>query len=67
MTSDQPRDKNLQEATGRAKEATGVLKGDEDLKAEGRADQAKAHAKERLDDVKEKAEKIVDTVESKFD
>ena len=37
--------KDVQKATGRAKEAAGALAGNKQLKKEGRADQAKAGAK----------------------
>jgi uncharacterized protein YjbJ (UPF0337 family) len=48
-------DKNLDKATGRAKEAAGALAGDKDLKNRGRADQAKGA-------VKGAVEKAIDSV-----
>lgn len=44
-------DKNIDKAKGRAKEATGALSGDKDLKARGRADQAKGSVKDAVDKV----------------
>ena len=41
--------KNADEAKGRAKEAAGVLKGDPELKREGKVDQAAGKAKESID------------------
>lgn len=52
-------DPKIEEATGRVKEAAGALTGDEDLKAEGQADQASAKAKQALDDVADKAKDAV--------
>ncbi len=40
---------NADEAKGRAKEAVGALKGDPELKREGKIDQAAGHAKESVD------------------
>jgi uncharacterized protein YjbJ (UPF0337 family) len=45
---------------GRAKEAAGAVTGDEDLKREGKADQAGAKAKGVVEDVKDKAEELID-------
>ena len=44
-------DKNVDKAKGRAKEAAGALSGDKDLKARGRADQAKGSVKDAVDEV----------------
>ncbi|BBX31867.1 hypothetical protein MMAGJ_11490 [Mycolicibacterium mageritense] len=46
---------------GRAKEATGAATGNEDLKAEGQADQGIAAAKQKIADA---AEKVKDGVEA---
>ena len=43
--------KNVEKATGRAKEAAGALSGDKRLKNEGRVDQAKGSAKKTVDKV----------------
>jgi uncharacterized protein YjbJ (UPF0337 family) len=55
-------DPKIDEATGRVKEAAGALTGNEDLKAEGQADQAKAQAQQALDDVADKAKGVVKDV-----
>ena len=48
-------DKHVDEAKGRVKEAAGSLSGDQSLKNEGKADQAKATVKDKVD-------KVVDTL-----
>lgn len=53
---------NTEDAKGRAKEALGALTGDEDLKAEGAADQAAAHAHRILDNVADAAKDAIDKV-----
>lgn len=55
-------DPRIEDATGRVKEAAGALTGDDDLKAEGQADQASAKAKQALDDVAETAKDAVKDV-----
>ncbi len=50
---------NIDEAKGRAKEAAGALTDNDDLKREGKADQAGAK-------VKEAADKAVDAVKDKL-
>ena len=50
------------EIKGRIKEATGVLTGNEELRAEGKADQAAGEAKQAVEKVKKVAEKAVDDV-----
>ncbi len=47
-------DENVDKATGRVKEAAGALTGDESLKNEGRADQAKGSVKKAVDNVADK-------------
>ncbi|WP_134767925.1 CsbD family protein [Nocardioides sp. 1609] len=42
-----------QDALGKAKEAVGDAKGDDQLKAEGKADQGEATAKNKVEDVKD--------------
>ncbi len=42
-----------EEFKGRAKEAAGSLKGDDDMKREGKADQASSTVKEKVDSAKE--------------
>ena len=55
-------DPKIEEATGRVKEAAGALTGDEDLKAEGQADQAKAQAQQALNNAADKAKGVVKDV-----
>jgi uncharacterized protein YjbJ (UPF0337 family) len=52
--------KNVDEGKGRLKEAAGSLTGDEDLKHEGKADQAKASVKGRVDKAAEKVKNLLD-------
>jgi uncharacterized protein YjbJ (UPF0337 family) len=47
---------------GRAKEAAGDLTGDKDLKREGKIDQAKADAKEKVGKAADKVSEITDKV-----
>ena len=53
-------DPRIEEATGRVKEAAGSLTGNDDLKAEGAADQASAKAHKALDDVADTAKGVVE-------
>ena len=46
-------DKNIDQAKGRVKEAAGALTGDQRLKSEGHADQAKGSLKKAVDRVAE--------------
>ncbi len=55
----------LDDAKGRAKEAAGVVTGDEDLEREGKLDQMGAKIKEELGDAREKVEDAVDWVKDK--
>lgn len=52
--------------TGKVKEAAGDLTGDDDLKAEGKADHAGGEVKDKIDDVKDKAGDLVDGIKDKF-
>ncbi len=54
--------KNTDDAKGRVKEATGNLTGDDDLKDEGKADQAAGTVKDAADSAKDKVEDGVDKV-----
>ncbi|MGB7982797.1 MAG: CsbD family protein, partial [Candidatus Nanopelagicales bacterium] len=45
---------------GQAKEVTGIVTGDEDLEAQGKADRQVGEAEEKIDDVKDKAEDLAD-------
>jgi len=53
-------DKYADEGKGRLKEAAGSLTGDEDLKKEGKADQAKASVKDKVDRAAEKVKGALD-------
>jgi uncharacterized protein YjbJ (UPF0337 family) len=53
-------DKHADEGKGRLKEAAGSLSGDDDLKNEGKADQAKASAKDKVDRAAEKVKGALD-------
>lgn len=55
-------DINSDQAKGRVKEAAGDLTGNDDLKSEGKADQAAGKAKEVAHDVADKADEVVDKV-----
>ena len=46
---------SFDEVKGKAKQAWGDLTGDEKARAEGQADEARGHIKERFDDAKDKA------------
>ena len=50
---------------GRAKEAAGDLTDNDDLKREGKSDQASGKVKDFLEDAKDKGEEIVDKVKDK--
>ena len=52
----------IDKVKGRIKEAAGILTGNEELRAEGKADQAVGEAKEVVDKVKKVAENVVDDV-----
>lgn len=54
------------EIKGRIKEGVGDLTDDEDLKREGKTDQAAASVKEKLEDAKEWAEDKVDDIKQKL-
>jgi uncharacterized protein YjbJ (UPF0337 family) len=53
-------DKNVDEGKGRLKEAAGSLTGDENLKKEGKVDQAKASVKDKVDKAAEKVKDVLD-------
>jgi uncharacterized protein YjbJ (UPF0337 family) len=53
-------DKNVDEAKGRVKEAAGSLTGDDELKDEGKVDQAASSVKDAADNVADKASDAVD-------
>jgi uncharacterized protein YjbJ (UPF0337 family) len=53
-------DKNVDEAKGRVKEAAGSITGDDDLKNEGKLDQASSSVKDAADNIADKASGAVD-------
>lgn len=53
-------DKRVDEVKGRTKEAAGSLTDDEDLKREGKADQAKSSVKDAVDSVADKVKGVLD-------
>lgn len=55
-------DPKIEDATGRVKEAAGTLTGNDELKAEGAADQASAKVHETVNDVTDKAKDAVQGV-----
>lgn len=50
----------VEELKGRAKESAGAATGDEELKNEGRADQASSSLKQTAEKAKDKANEVVD-------
>ncbi|MFI5783857.1 CsbD family protein [Nocardia sp. NPDC051570] len=56
-----------EEVGGKAKEAAGNLTGDDDLRTEGRADQAEALMKNAVTDVKDTLGTAVDKARNLFD
>jgi len=57
---------NSDDLKGRVKEAAGDLTGNDDLKREGKTDQAAGKVKEFLDDVKDKVDDVVDDVKDRL-
>ncbi|MGV9413556.1 CsbD family protein [Nocardia sp. NPDC003693] len=55
-----------EEFKGRAKEAAGSLTGDEDLKAEGKADQGSSKVKQHVDEAAEKVKDAAESVKEKL-
>jgi uncharacterized protein YjbJ (UPF0337 family) len=53
-------DKNVDEGTGRLKEAAGSLIGDDELKNEGKGERAKASVKDKIDKAADKAKEVLD-------
>ena len=53
---------NTDDAKGRAKEAAGSLTGDDEMKREGKTDQAAGAVKDAADSAKDKVEEGVDKV-----
>ena len=55
-----------EDAKGRVKEAAGALADDDDLKREGKLDQAAASARDKADTVKDKVDETIDRVKDKL-
>ena len=55
-----------EDAKGRAKEAAGALTDDDDLKREGKLDQAAASVRDKADAAKDKVDDAIDSVKEKF-
>lgn len=55
-----------EEFKGRAKEAAGSLAGDEDLKAEGKADQTSSKVKQHVDEAAGKVKDAAESVKEKL-
>lgn len=54
------KESDVDEAKGRVKEAAGDLTNDQDMKREGKADQASSQVKEKVEQAKEAASDMVD-------
>jgi uncharacterized protein YjbJ (UPF0337 family) len=59
-------DHRTDEVKGRAKEAAGAVTDDDELKKEGKTDQAAASVKEKVEHAKDKAEGAVDSIKDKL-
>jgi uncharacterized protein YjbJ (UPF0337 family) len=57
---------NTDDIKGRVKEAAGDLTDNDDLKREGKLDQASGKVKEFVDDAKDKVEDAVDAITDKI-
>jgi uncharacterized protein YjbJ (UPF0337 family) len=58
--------RNPDDAKGRVKEAAGDLTGDEDLKEEGKTDQAAGKVKDAVDSAKDKVDDAIDSVRDRI-
>lgn len=56
----------VEDLKGRAKEAAGAATGNDDLKAEGQADQGLAAAKEKITEAADKVKEGVDAIKDKL-
>lgn len=52
---------------GHLKETAGIVTGDKDLQAEGKADQRTGETKEKIDNAKDKVEEVVDKTKDKIE
>lgn len=57
---------NLDKAKGKTKQAAGDLTGDDEMKNEGKVDEASGRAKGAIDSAKDKAGDAVDAVKDKL-
>lgn len=57
---------NIEKLKGKAKEAMGERTGNEDLRAEGQADQASGATKEKVDNAGDRVNDTVDSAKDKF-
>lgn len=57
----------MDKAKGRVKEAVGALTDDDDVKNEGRADQAAGKAKDKVEKAKDWAEDKIDDMKDRVD
>jgi uncharacterized protein YjbJ (UPF0337 family) len=57
---------DMDQAKGKVKQAAGDLTGHDDLRREGKADEAAGKAKDKIGDLKDKAEDVVDKVKDKI-
>lgn len=60
MGMDDKAKNKAQDLTGRGKEAVGAATNDNELRAEGQADQTKAKVKDKITDVKDAVSKKID-------
>lgn len=60
------KESNVDEAKGRVKEAAGDLTDDQQMKKEGKADQAASEVKEKAEQAKEAASDMVDKAKNAF-
>ena len=56
----------MDDAKGRVKEAAGALTNDDELKREGKADQAGGTVKNKIGEAKDKLDDVVDDVKDKL-
>jgi uncharacterized protein YjbJ (UPF0337 family) len=59
-------DSKMDQAKGRVEQAAGDLTDNDDLKREGKLDEASGNAKGKLEEIKDKAEDAVDAVKDKL-
>jgi uncharacterized protein YjbJ (UPF0337 family) len=57
---------DMDQAKGRVKQAVGDLTDDDDMRREGKADEAAGKAKDKLDDLKDKGEHAIDRMKDKM-